>query len=100
MRAMALRGTELVLEEMPRPAPGSGEVLARVRACGICGSDLHFARYRDLNEARVRGPGYTPGTSRPIVMGHEFVAEVVEAGAGCEMWQPGTRVTGAPWMPD
>ncbi len=100
MRAMALRGTELVLEEMERPVPAAGQVLARVRACGICGSDPHFARYRDLNEARRRGPGYVRGTSRPIVMGHEFVAEIVEAGEGCEIWQPGTRVTGAPWMAD
>jgi 2-desacetyl-2-hydroxyethyl bacteriochlorophyllide A dehydrogenase len=100
MRVMALRGTDLVLEEMDRPVPAAGEVLARVRACGICGSDLHFARFRALNEARLRGPGYVPGSSRPIVMGHEFVAEIVEAGEGCESWQPGTRVTGAPWMAD
>jgi L-iditol 2-dehydrogenase len=43
MRAAVQVGSgELSLEERPRPHPGPGEVLARVRAAGICGSDLHF----------------------------------------------------------
>src|SRR6266567_4310606 len=104
MRAMVLRGTKLAIEEMERPSPGPGQVLVRVRACGICGSDLHFARYREQNQAVERAargqPPVAPGASRPIVMGHEFVAEVVEPGPGAGAWKPGTRVTGTPWVMD
>jgi 2-desacetyl-2-hydroxyethyl bacteriochlorophyllide A dehydrogenase len=104
MRAMVLRGTELVVDEMERPAPGPMQVLARVRACGICGSDLHFARYAEemINASRASDPaGWSAvDLTRGVVMGHEFVAEVVEAGAGAEAWAPGTRVTSVPVLPD
>lgn len=104
MQAMVLRGTTLSIEEMERPSPAPGQVLVRVRACGVCGSDLHFARYREQNEAlarQARGqPPVAPGAGRPIVMGHEFVAEVVEPGPGAGNWTPGTRVTGTPWIED
>ena len=104
MRAMVLRGKDLVVEEVERPAPGPGQVLARVRACGICGSDLHFARYAEemIRVSRGADPaGWSSmDLSQGVVMGHEFVAEVVEAGAGAEEWTPGTRVTGVPTITD
>ena len=104
MRAMLLRGTELSLEDIDRPTPGPGQVLARVRACGICGSDLHFARFGDEMIAATRGAdpaGWSAmDLARGVVMGHEFVAEVVEAGPGAEVWTPGTRVTSVPVVPD
>jgi 2-desacetyl-2-hydroxyethyl bacteriochlorophyllide A dehydrogenase len=104
MQAMLLRGTQLSIEDMDKPSPAPGEVLVRVRACGICGSDLHFARYREQNQAAERSargqPPVAPGASRPIVMGHEFVAEVVEEGPGVDHWTPGTRVVGTPWILD
>ncbi len=100
MRAMVLRGTTLTVEDVEKPKPGPGQVLAKVRACGICGSDLHAAKYMDLMVAAGRASGrrnwYETDMSRGIVMGHEFVAEVVEAGPGAEAWTPGTRVTGVP----
>lgn len=104
MRAMVLRGTRLAIEEVERPRPGPMQVLARVRACGICGSDLHAARYaQDLVRAARAGDG--PGWNemdldQGVVMGHEFVAEVVEPGPGAEGWAPGTRVTGVPAVLD
>ncbi|GIW13706.1 MAG: hypothetical zinc-type alcohol dehydrogenase [Tepidiforma sp.] len=104
MRAMVLRGTSLAIETLERPTPGPGQVLARVLACGICGSDLHAAKYLDDMIAAARRSGSTQWDesveTNGIVMGHEFVAEVVEAGPGAEAWQPGTRVTSIPVMVD
>ncbi len=100
MRAMVLRGKDLTIEEMEIRKPGPGEVLAKVVACGICGSDLHAARYMDDMIAASKMSGRTAwdtiDQSKGIVMGHEFVAEVVEAGAGAESWAAGTRVTSMP----
>jgi threonine dehydrogenase-like Zn-dependent dehydrogenase len=100
MRAMVLRNKQLTVEEVPAPKPGPGQVLARVRACGICGSDLHAAKYMDdmIKAAQMsrRGAWYGRDLSAGIVMGHEFVAEVIEAGPGAEEWRPGTRVTSMP----
>ncbi|MFN0094668.1 MAG: zinc-binding dehydrogenase [Dehalococcoidia bacterium] len=101
MRAMVLRGKNLTVEDVPRPAPGPGQVLAKIRACGICGSDLHAARYMDdmrqTAQNSRRNAWYDQRDySGGIVMGHEFVAEVVEAGPGAESWTPGMRVTSMP----
>src|SRR5262249_13646157 len=100
MRAMVLRGQDLSIEEMERPRPGPGQVLARVRACGICGSDLHAALYAEdmIRAARASGRTAWDGMDidKGVVMGHEFVAEVVEVGAGAESWETGTRVTSIP----
>lgn len=100
MRAMVLRGTELAVEDVPRPAPGPMQVLGKVRVCGICGSDLHFTRFAEemVRAARMHDPGgwSTINLEQGVVMGHEFVAEVVAAGPGAEEWTPGTRVVSVP----
>ncbi len=100
MRAMVLRNKQLTVEDVAVPTPGPGQVLARVLACGICGSDLHAARFmEDMMEtakASRRNAWYDRDMTAGIVMGHEFVAEVVEAGPGAEQWLPGTRVTSMP----
>jgi len=104
MRAMVLRGRQLAIETVDVPRPGPGQVLARVRACGICGSDLHAAKYLDdmIEAARRSGSAQWDAAAEGagIVMGHEFVAEVVEAGPGAEAWAPGTRVTSIPVLLD
>jgi threonine dehydrogenase-like Zn-dependent dehydrogenase len=87
MRAVVVRDGALVVGEIDRPLPGPRQVLARVRACGICGSDLHA-----LQHARAR-------RLDGVVMGHEFVAEIVERGPGAERWAPGTRVVSSPSIP-
>ncbi len=101
MRAMVLRGKTLTLEDVAKPVPGPNQVLAKVLACGICGSDLHAAKYmedmRKTAQTSRRNAWYDQRDySGGMVMGHEFVAEVVEAGPGAEAWMPGTRVTSMP----
>jgi threonine dehydrogenase-like Zn-dependent dehydrogenase len=102
MRAMVLRNKKLTVEDVPKPKPGPGQVLARVRACGICGSDLHAARFLDDMLATAatsrRGAWYGRDLDAGMVMGHEFVCEIVEAGEGVSGWEPGTRVTSMPIM--
>ncbi|OAI41143.1 hypothetical protein AYO38_04475 [bacterium SCGC AG-212-C10] len=97
---MVLRGKELTVEEVARPVPGANQVLAKVRACGICGSDLHAAKYMDemiaTADAARREAWYSTDANPGMVMGHEFVAEVVESGPGVEGWAAGTRVTSMP----
>ncbi len=89
MKAVVLRGADLIVEELERPRPGPGQVLARVRACGICGSDLHAVQEAARGATRLEG----------VVMGHEFVVEVVAAGDGDERWTGGTRVVCSPTIP-
>ena len=104
MKAMVLRDGALAIEDVATPEPGPGQVLARVLACGICGSDLHAAKFLDaMAEATRRSGGSLwdeDEKAKGIVMGHEFVAEVVRAGPGAEAWEPGTRVTSIPVLPD
>jgi len=72
---------QLELADFPQPRPGAGEVLVRVAACGICGSDVH---------------GYDGTSGRripPIVMGHEAAGTVTAVGAGVTRFKPGDRVT-------
>lgn len=101
MKAMVMRNKALAVEDIPVPKPGPGQVLARIRACGICGSDLHAARFWGEMQATSqqsgrRNPFPNRDASAPIVMGHEFVAEIVEAGEGADQWTPGMRVTSMP----
>lgn len=91
MRALRLRRqapveeAPLELEEVPRPEPGEGELLLRVRACGMCHTDLHLVE-GDLELHR-----------RPLIPGHQIVGEVVEAGPGVDGGRRGERV-GVPWL--
>jgi L-iditol 2-dehydrogenase len=66
---------------MPVPEPGAGEILVRVRACGICGSDVHGL------------DGSTGRRIPPLVMGHEAAGEVAAIGAGVSDLALGDRVT-------
>lgn len=87
MRAMLLDAprTPLREAEIPTPEPGPGQLLLRVRACGVCRTDLHVV------------DGELPDPKRPLVPGHEVVGEVVRAGAGASRFRPGDRV-GVPWL--
>ena len=82
MRSLLLKEyLQLEVADFPQPQPGPGEVLIRVAACGICGSDVH---------------GYDGGSGRripPIVMGHEAAGLVAAVGTGVSRFKPGDRVT-------
>lgn len=71
----------LEITDMPMPSPGPGEVLVRVEACGICGSDVHGL------------DGSTGRRIPPIVMGHEAAGTVESVGEGVTRFAKGDRVT-------
>jgi threonine dehydrogenase-like Zn-dependent dehydrogenase len=100
MRAAVARNRAIVVDDLDDPVPGPGEALVRVRACGICGSDLHALVHADelvdaANEVGVPMP-FDP--SRDYVMGHEFSAEVLGLGAATDgvAVAPGDLVTSLP----
>ena len=101
MSAVVMRKGGLELIEAPIPRPGAGEVLVKTLASGICGSDLHtvthtaelLASTRAVTGADLFGP------DEPVVLGHEFCAEVVEYGPGSRRTHaPGTRVVSVPFL--
>ena len=103
MRAVVLRDRQMVLrDDVPEPVPGPGQVLVGVTACGICGSDLHFAKHGEtMLELGQQMQGSSHGDQKTdlsgdIFMGHEFSAEVLEAGPDTEAPKPGTIVTSLP----
>ncbi|MGE5587592.1 MAG: zinc-dependent alcohol dehydrogenase family protein [Clostridia bacterium] len=80
MPAAVFRGPGRIdVEERDVPSPGPGEVLVRVEACGVCGTDFHIFK----GEAPARPP---------VVLGHEYCGEVVALGEGFEGLKPGDRV--------
>ncbi len=84
MRALVLKGPgRLEVESVADPRPARGQVMVRVRYCGICGSDLH---------------AYHVGHPQGIIPGHEFAGEVEETGPGVEGWAPGQRVAVIPGL--
>lgn len=102
MRGSVLRdGAMTYRDDLPEPIPQSGQVLVQVEACGICGSDLHFAAHgpRVLELAKqVRDAGGETDVDlgSDVFMGHEFSARVLEAGPETDAPPPGTTVTSIP----
>jgi 2-desacetyl-2-hydroxyethyl bacteriochlorophyllide A dehydrogenase len=72
----------LRIEEVPTPVPGAGEALIKVKACGICASDLHI----------FAGEIHPSSMPVPLIPGHEASGEIVELGAGVEDFRVGDRV--------
>jgi len=87
MRAMVLErpGAPLRPAELPVPEPGAGQVLVRVRVCGVCRTDLHVA------------DGELPRPKLPLVLGHQIVGTVEASGESTEGFAVGDRV-GIPWL--
>ena len=86
MRAVTMERGELTRVELPDPVPGKGEVLVRSIACGICGSDLHATRYTEdfVNTSRDAGGAFKLTSFNPVVLGHEFCAEIIDYGPNTE----------------
>jgi propanol-preferring alcohol dehydrogenase len=88
MKAAVVRefGKPLTIEEVEVPRPGTGQVLVRIRACGVCHTDLHAAE------------GDWPVEPKPpFIPGHEGVGEVAAVGSGVRHVKEGDRV-GIPWL--
>lgn len=92
----------MVVGEVPEPKPAAGQVLVKTLCCGICGSDLHYAKHAPhMVELSKRIPGRVPLVlSRDVVFGHEFCGEVLDYGPNTERkLKPGTLVCSMPVMP-
>lgn len=87
MRAMVLDqpGRPLRLTDRPIPKPGPEQILLRVKACGVCRTDLHVV------------DGELPHPKLPLVLGHEIVGVVAEVGSHVDRFVVGNRV-GVPWL--
>jgi propanol-preferring alcohol dehydrogenase len=87
MKAMLLQraGMPLQWSDIPDPGCGPGKVLIRVRACGVCRTDLHIV------------DGELPDPKLPLVPGHEIVGEIVTTGTGVDHFTAGDRV-GVSWL--
>lgn len=106
MRAAVMKNWSLRVDDIPVPAPGNGQVLAKVLACGICGSDLHLLVHgeesRRLSEelagdAPPDGPRpnmFTP--EHDMVMGHEYCCEVVDVGPNVNNLKVGDTIVSFP----
>ncbi|WP_407165670.1 zinc-binding dehydrogenase [Bradyrhizobium sp. ORS 111] len=99
MRAAIFRNGEIVVDTLPEPKPGTGQVLVKTLACGICGSDLHARKHAHrMVELTKFFPGRQPmDLSRDVVFGHEFCCEILDYGPNStRKLKPGTRVCSVP----
>src|SRR5688572_22256743 len=82
MRAAVMRDGALVVDDVPDPVPGAGQLLVRTLACGICGSDLHTLQHGEqmVELSKLSGAPFVMDLARDVVMGHEFSAEVLDLG--------------------
>ena len=91
MKASVLTGPKTIeLREVGVPVPQRGQVLVRVTAVGVCGSDTHFYQTGAIGDLVVRGP---------VVLGHETGGEIVAVGEGVDAARVGTRVAVEPQTP-
>src|SRR5690242_18449881 len=82
MKALVLEDYKrFAYEDVPTPTPGNRDVLVAVKACGICGSDVHGM------------DGSTGRRRPPIIMGHEASGVVAQIGKNVNGWKEGDRVT-------
>ncbi len=91
MQALVLRGPDdLAVLDVPQPLAGRGEVLVRVRSCGICGSDLRY--WRGHNPWARQTLGIDAPNPPNMILGHEISGEIAEVGEGVDPSRIGERV--------
>jgi threonine dehydrogenase-like Zn-dependent dehydrogenase len=96
MRAVVLRDGRLEVRETADPVPREGELLLRTVSTAICASDVHYMDHPDPDDTSGM---FVWDADRDVVMGHEFVGEVVAHGPGCTgQFAIGTRVTSVPTL--
>lgn len=110
MRAAVLRNGEIVVrDDVEEPRPSLGQVLVQVKACGICGSDLHFARHgatmvalgKEMEGMSQLGAASGLDLERDVYLGHELAAEVLEIGPDTDApVKVGQLVTSLPVLVD
>jgi threonine dehydrogenase-like Zn-dependent dehydrogenase len=101
VRGVVARRGRLVVEDLPEPTPGEDDALVALRACGICGSDLHTLAHADALPAVATAMGmegrFDP--DRDYFLGHEWVAEVLDVGRNAPAAvRPGDRVVSVPYL--
>ena len=86
MKALVKRSAEpgIWMEDVPAPSVSTNEVLVRVEKTAICGTDLHIFNWDEWSQRTIRPP---------LVIGHEFVGEIVEIGPGVDNYRVGDRVS-------
>lgn len=110
MRAAVMTNWTMRVEDLDVPTPANGQVLTRVRACGICGSDLHMLAHGAEQRALSAGwaewadppaiPSHMFSPELGCVMGHEFCCEVVDIGPGVSTLEVGDIVVSMPALVD
>lgn len=86
MKAIVKRKPErgLWMEDVPMPKPGANEVLLKIRKSAICGTDLHIFKWDEWAQQTIK---------TPLIIGHEYVGEIVELGSEVFQYKIGDRVT-------
>lgn len=88
---------DIRVEDVDEPKASEGEVVVRVKRCGICGTDLHeYASGPHV--IPVDEPHILTGDKAPVIMGHEFAGDITELGPGVEGWKVGDRVAIMPLL--
>ncbi|MFT5112065.1 MAG: L-idonate 5-dehydrogenase [Parasphingorhabdus sp.] len=91
MRAIVVHSAkDLRLDQQPETSPGPGQVAIKVRAGGICGSDLHYFNNGGFGAIRIK---------EPMILGHEVSGEIASIGEGVEGLAVGNRVAINPSLP-
>lgn len=104
MRAALLRRDQIVVENVVDPKPGPGDVVVKVLACGICGSDLHMGQHmhhiiENGKAAGVPTAEFERTVNEGVVLGHEFVGEIVDFGPQTQRTlSTGQRVCSMPFV--
>ncbi|WP_068086776.1 alcohol dehydrogenase catalytic domain-containing protein [Novosphingobium rosa] len=102
MRAALFHEGRFSIQRLAEPSPGAGHLLVRPIACGICGSDLSIRKDAPhlcdvLHRAGFRG---FMDPAQPVVMGHEFVCEVLDRGKDARKFAKGQRLVALPFLQD